>query len=171
MSQTPIIGGPSDPEKVFAQVRANIAFEHMIVAVLIGAAASGALLFVVNNAVLIAKSAWSLAALASTVMATVYFVFLTFLAGFLAAVVVAMPLFLALERLKIRKVWPYAAAAAAVGFAALWIVGGQVPFERPAETVFLLPGILMALLFGRRMRPIWRAVERAEAQPAIYRVQ
>ena len=171
MNQPSIIGGPSDPDRILAQVRANVAFENMVVAVLTGAAASGVLLFAVNNAFSIAKGSWTFGTFASIAMGSLYFVFLAFLAGFLTAVVVAMPLFLGLEKLKVRKIWPYAAAAAGVGFVALWIVGGQIPFERPAELVLLLPGILMAVLFGLRMRPIWRAVERAESQPAIYRVQ
>lgn len=170
MTEPSVIAGPPDPDKVMAQVRANIAFEHMVVAVLIGAAASGVVLFVVNNAFSAAKGAWTFATFASIAMGTIYFVFLAFLAGFLAAVVVAMPLFLVLEKLKVRKVWPYALAAAAVGFAALWVVQGRVPFDQPAEIVFLLPGVLMALLFGRRMRPIWRAATSAEMQPTIYRV-
>lgn len=170
MTEPPVIARPPDADKVLAQVRANIAFENMVVAVLIGAAASGAVLFAVNNALAVAKGSWTLATLASTAMGSIYFIFLAFLAGFLAAVLVAMPLFLLLERLKMRKIWPYAAAAAAVSYAALWVVEGHVPFERPAEIAFLFPGVLMALLFGRRMRPIWRAVERAESQPTIYRV-
>jgi hypothetical protein len=166
--------GPADPDKVFSEVRANIAFEHMIVAVLIAAAVSGAALFLLNAFFLIAKGAGSVSGVLSLGFNAVYFTFIAFLIGFLAAVVVGLPLFLALEKMKLRKVWPYVVAAILIEYAALSVRQGRVlmidDLALPAGAVFFLPGILAAYLFGRRMRPIWRAAERAESQPAVYRV-
>lgn len=171
VSAPPVIGPPSDPERVYAEVRLNVAFENMVAAVLIGAAVSGAVLFVGNNLMLLAKGAWSFGALVSAAMGAFYFLFLAFLIGFLAAVVVATPLFVALERAKLRKTWPYVLAAIAVQYVALGVMTGGIPtFERPASLVFFAPGVLTAVLFGRRMRGAWRAAERAESQPVIYRV-
>jgi hypothetical protein len=169
---TPLAPGPVDPAQVFAQVRANIAFEHMVMAMLIAAAVSGGALLVLNAVFLIAKGAASAAGFLSIAVDAVYFAFLTFLIGFLASVVIGLPLFLVLEKAKLRKAWPYLIATLVVQYAAYSIGRGQfLTFDDmalPAGAVLFLPGLVAALLFGARMRPVWLAAERAEKTPALY---
>lgn len=168
---TPLAPGPADPAQVFSQIRANIAFEHMIVAVLIAAAASGAALLLLNGFFLIAKGAGGLASLLSITLDAIYFSFLAFLIGFFASVIVGLPLFLGLEKIKLRSAWPYVGVAVLIEYAIYSIRQGGVlmldDLALPLGAVLFLPGVLAAVLFGRRMKPLWLAAERAEKAPAI----
>lgn len=174
MTTPPLMPGPSDPAQVFSQVRANIAFEHMVAAVLIAASVSGAALLLLNGFFLIAKGAGSLPGLFSIAMDAIYFTFLAFLIGFFASVLAGLPLFMGLERMKLRKAWPYVAVAVLIEYAVYSIQHGNVlmvdDLSFPAGIVLFLPGVLAALLFGRRMKPLWEAAERAEKTPAVYAV-
>lgn len=145
-------------DELVEQIRAHIAFEHMLVSVLIGAGVSAAALFVVNNAVSLAKGGWGLAVLLSTAMSAVWFAFVAFLVGFGAVVVVGVPLFLALEKIPYRRLWPYLAAAVVLQYAAHALIFGPPPLvETPAAFLIFAPGLLIAGLFWRRIQPLWRA--------------
>ncbi|MBB5519067.1 hypothetical protein [Amphiplicatus metriothermophilus] len=161
-------------DEVWRRVRAHVAFEHMIAAVLMGAALSGAALLALSNFFLLAKGAWSVGSFGGTVFGALRLAMLVFLIGFGAAVAVGVPLFQFLERIRMRRAWPYALAALAVQYGALWIVTGRQPLgEPPATFLFFAPGLLIAWLFARRIRPVWRAAERAESAEsgAIVRLQ
>jgi hypothetical protein len=151
--------------EIYAQIRANVAFEHMVAAVLAGAALAGAGLLLVNGASLLAKGAFGPAAALDITVGALTAAFLTFLIGFFAAVLIGLPLFLALERAKLRSLWPYLLAALIVNYAALALLTGEPDLVRaPAGAIALLPGLVIALIFGARIRPLWRAAAREEAE-------
>lgn len=154
-------------EALYSQIRAHIAFEHMVMAALTAAAASGAVVFVFHNLEAIVGARWSYMALFGAVYAAVRFSLVAFLIGFFASVVIGLPLFLTLERIKMRKVWPYVAAGAAVELVAAGFVLKHVPlvtdFLTFDDAPLLLPGVLAGVLFGRRIRPVWKAAERTIA--------
>lgn len=173
VSESPLRPKTPDAERIYSHIRAHIAFEHMLVSVLLGTAVSAAALFAVNNVFSIAKGGWRLATLLSTGMAAVWFAFTAFLIGFAAVIAVVAPLFLALEKIRYRRLWPYLAAAALVQFAAYALIFGPPPlFEKPATFFIFAPGLLMAVLFWRRIQPLWRAAERETAAPpaTVYRL-
>lgn len=153
-----------NPDPIFAQIRANIAFEHMLMAVLIAAAASGAAVFLLAGGEAIVSSRQIVPALFGAFYSAMVFSFVAFLIGFFASVAVGLPLFLALEKIKLRKVWPYIAAGAAIELAAAGFVLKRMPlvddFLSLEHAPLLLPGVLAAAIFGRRMRPLWKAAER-----------
>lgn len=153
---------PEDP--VVASIKANIVFEKMIVSVLTATALAAAIRFAIG----MGDGALGAAALGAATFALLFF-----FAAFGAAVAVGVPLFLHLERAKLRKAWPYALAAAIVTFALLAAVGAAPAFEAPWRALYLVPGVAAALLFARKMRPFWLAAERAEAPspPAVMRLR
>ena len=169
------MSGPPDPQEIHSQIRANIAFEHMVMAVLTASAAGGALVFIVANGGAVAEGRWGLASFGGAAIAAVYFSFTSFLVGFFASVIVGLPLFTATERAKLRRVWPFVAAGIAVEIVAAGFMFGRIPaptdFASLETAPLLLPGVLAALIFGRRMAPLWRAAERAETARTISRVQ
>lgn len=153
----------NENDEVWRRIRAHVAFEHMIAAVLMGALLSAAALFLLNNFFLLAEGAWNVGAFGGTVFSALRLAMLVFLIGFGAAVAVGVPLFQFLERIRMRRAWPYALAALAVEYAAFWVVVGRHPFgEPPATFLFFAPGLLIAWLFVRRIRPVWRAAEHVE---------
>lgn len=145
---------PEDP--AVASIKANIVFEKMIVSIL----AATALAAVIGFAVKIGSGAGAAALGGAT------FALLFFFAAFGSSVAVGVPLYLRLEKLKLRKAWPYALAAALVSLAVLAAVGAAPAFEAPWRALYLLPGVAAALLFARKMRPFWIVAERAETPPA-----
>jgi hypothetical protein len=157
-----------NPDPIFAQIRANIAFEHMLMAVLIAAAASGGAVFLLAGGEAIISSRQIVPALFGAFYSAMVFSFVAFLIGFFASVAVGLPLFLALEKIRLRKAWPYIAAGAAIELVAAGFVLKRMPmvedFLSLDHAPLLLPGILAAAIFGRRMGPVWKAAER-EAAP------
>lgn len=161
----------TDNERVIAEIRANIVFEKLIVSVLTVAALSGAAHFLIACAARLAGGAFSAGFVANAVVAATGFSVFFFLAGFAASVAVGIPLFRALEKRKLRKVWPYALAAFAIGIIVLATAGAAPAFEAPWRVLYLAPGVAAAILFGRKMGPFWRAVERDEAAtPVVLRL-
>ena len=160
--------------RAISQIRANLAFEHMVMAVLIASAASaGALLFLlVGEALVIGGSL--LRGIGGGIYGAMRFSFISFLAGFFAVVCVGLPLHVTLEKMKLRKVWPYVVAGVAIERVAAWFVLRRLPlatdFATPENFPLLLPGVIAALIFGRRMKPHWEAAERAESAPAVTRL-
>lgn len=161
-----------EPETLYAQIRANIAFEHMVAAVLIAAALSGGVVFLLSLAEAIVSERLGYSALFDAFFAAIQFSFFAFLIGFFSVVAVGLPLFLALEKIKLRKVWPYVAAGAAIEIVAAGFVIRRIPlavdFVSFENAPLLLPGLLAALLFGRRMKPLWREAERENESMSVY---
>lgn len=167
---------PSD-EQVAEQIRVNVAFEQMIVAVLAGALVGGALTLVIKLGLLLFSAGVSFSGLVAVFLETLLVSFLIFLVGFFSSVVIGAPLFMALEKRKRRNMWPYLGAALAVAIVSFIIASGGLPartgfsFATMASTI--VPAIVMALTFARLMRPHWRAAERAEAEaegPIVFRL-
>lgn len=153
---------------IYTQIRANIAFEHMVMAVLVAAAVSGGIVFVIAGGEAIVSGRQIVPALFGAFYSAMVFSFVAFLIGFFSSVAVGLPLFLALENAKVRKIWPYVVAGAAIELVAAGFVLKRIPlvedFLSLDHAPLLLPGILAAAIFGRRMRPVWKAAER-EAAP------
>lgn len=153
---------------LYAQIRANIAFEHMVVAVLIAAATCGAVVFVLSLGETFLSARWAWSALFGAAYSAVVFSFVSFLIGFFSAVVVGLPLYIGLERLKIRRVWPYVGAGVIIELVAAGFVLKRLPlasdFLSLQNAPLLLPGVIAALVFGRRIKALWRAAEREAAQ-------
>ena len=145
-----------------AEVRANIVFEKMIVSVLTVAVIAGAAHFLLGVVARLIGGALSLAGVGGAAFAAISYVFLFFLAGFAAALAIGIPLFKALERARIREIWPYALAAVAISLGVLAAAGLSPSFEAPARALYLAPGLAAALLFARKMQPFWRAADRAD---------
>lgn len=159
-----------DQEEVASQIRANIAFGHMVAAVLAGTALSGTGRFILVNIAALFGGALSGYTLVESVIDSLWFACLIFLIGFGASVAVCVPLFMALERVKYRTAWPYFAVALLLELAAYTLMAGGVPvIATPATLLYLLPGVIIAYFFIRNIRPLWRAAKRAETAPAVVR--
>lgn len=157
---------PDDP--VVSAIRTNIVFEKMIVSVLTVAGAAGA----VHWAISFAAGGFSAGALGSSFLRAATFTLLFFFTAFAAAVAVGVPMFLQLEKRKLRMAWPYAVAAALVGLLVLSAAGAAPGFDAPWRALYLVPGVAAAILFANKMRPFWEAARRAEeaVTPAIFRL-
>jgi hypothetical protein len=160
----------TDDDRVIASIRANIVFEKMIVSALAVAGVAGAAHFAIGVGARAFGGALSLGAAGNAAFGAVSYACLFFLAGFATAAAVGIPLFKFLEQAKLRKAWPYALAAFSVSFLILAAIGLAPSFEAPARALYLAPGVAAAVDFGRKMRPFWRAAERAESSPAIVRL-
>lgn len=162
----PLYGAAMNTDPIFTQVRANIAFEHMVMAALVAAAASGGVVFALGGGEAIFRGTWTIPALFSALYRAMVFSFVAFLIGFFASVVVGLPLFVALEKIKLRKDWPYVAAGAAIELVAAGFVLKRIPqvedFLSIDHAPLLLPGVLAALIFSQRMKPLWLAAERSD---------
>ncbi|WP_375206614.1 hypothetical protein [Hyphococcus sp.] len=169
------IGSSSDEQAVIDQVRINVAFEEMVLAVLAGALAGGGLAILLALPELL--SGLSLTLLVSILLECLFVSILIFLVGFGASVLFGAPLFAALEKRKRRNVWPYLGAALGVALAAFILLAIAFPsvvgvsLKTGAATV--VPALVIAAVFSRRMQPHWRAAEKAEAEaegPVVFRI-
>ncbi len=154
-----------DPAEIFEQIRANWAFEHLIVSVLAGAGVGGALTFLAALGGALITNGGIIAALGPALAKSVLIAVLIFLIGFLSGVLLIAPLFRALERAKRRSVWPYVAAALIIAGLALALVSNvraAHPVGPGVAAPVLTASVVIAVLFARRMRPLWRAAEKAE---------
>lgn len=158
---------PTD-EQVADQIRVNVAFEQMIVAVLAGAFVGGGLTLIMKLGVFLFSAGVSFSGLVGVFLETLLVGFLIFLIGFFSSVAIGAPLFMALEKRKRRNMWPYLAASLAVAILTFIAASGGLPtrndFSLIAITAIFVPAIVIALIFARLMRPHWRAAERAEAE-------
>jgi hypothetical protein len=155
----------SEPDPLIAEIRARVAFGHMVVAVLIGAGLSAAAAFLAAIPAVLARGAFALDALSRATVDAAALGGFVFLGGFFASVAVGIPLFKALEKIRLRTAWPYVGAALIVEIAALAAVLGRWPLEPAnplASLLRLLPGVLIALVFAARMRPHWRLADLAD---------
>lgn len=139
-------------DPVVTSIKANIVFEKMIASVLVATALAGAIRLAVGL----------VGGLGTALLGAATFALLFFFAAFGASVAVGVPLYLQLEKAKLRKAWPYVLAAAVVSVALLASVGAAPSFEAPWRAFYLVPGVAAALLFSRKMRPFWLAAERSE---------
>jgi hypothetical protein len=151
-------------DPVIASIKANIVFEKMIVSVLTATALAALIRFAVGAGVG--------GGIGAAAFGAATFALLFFFAAFAAAVAIGVPLYLRLEKAKLRKAWPYALAAGLVSLAVLAAAGAAPAFEAPWRALYLVPGVAAALLFARKMAPFWRAAERSEtpSPPAIVRL-
>ena len=158
-----------DPDLLYARIRTRLAFEHLVTSVLFGAAISAGVYLVALTAMDVFALKFSISSILSAAFSAVYYAFIVFLAGFLSAIVVGIPLFELLEKRKLRKAWPYFIAAVVVEVLFYALVTGEAPVfaDLPVVTTVsvLLPGVVIAALFARRMRPLWRQAEKAEQTP------
>lgn len=158
-----------DPADIIEQIRTNWAFEHMIVAVLTGAGVGGALTFLTALGGALLSHAGLGPALGPAFVKAVLVAFLVFLIGFLSGVVIVAPLFRAMERARRRSVWPYAVALLAIAAVALALasnLSGPAGVGPGVVMAVVASSVVIAVLFARRMRPLWRAAEKAEAEAA-----
>lgn len=161
----------TDNERVLASIRTNIVFEKLIVSVLTVAGVAGAAHFIIGLLARFSGGSFSLEGLVAVLLAAAGFSVFFFIAGFAVSLAIGIPMFRALEKAKLRKTWPYAAAAALCSLAILSAAGAAPSFEAPWRAVYLVPGLAAALLFGRKMRPFWLAAERSdEASPPVTRL-
>lgn len=161
---------PSGPDGLIAEIRANVVFETMIVSVLTVSALSLAAAFVIGLVWRALGAPLSINAVFSALMAAVAYAFIFFLAGFAFSLAVGFPLYRRLEKAKIRQSWPFILAAFIGGFLFLALVDAAPAIESPERLINLAPGVATAWLFGRRMRPIWRAATRDSTAPTIVRL-
>lgn len=158
-----------DPGEIVEQIRANWAFEHLIVAVLTGAGVGGALTFVWNLIAAVMSGVAIAATLLSALTTGVLVAFLIFLIGFLSGVLVIAPLFRAMEKMKRRGAWPYVAASLIIAAVALALgssLRGPPGVGPDVAAPVMIASLVIAVLFARRMRPLWKAAEQAEAGEA-----
>ncbi len=154
-----------DQSRVFEEIRGNVAFEQFIVSVITGAASGGILFFITHVGAGVMNNVSLGALFLSAILQTFLFSFLVFLIGFFASVIIINPLYKALEKVKRRNVWPYAAAVMGIVLLAL-IVLSQLSRIAFPDTILiitaLISGLVVVVDFGRRMRPVWRATIHAE---------
>jgi hypothetical protein len=158
----------TDNDRVIASIRANIVFEKLIVSVLTIACITGVAHFLIGLFWRAASVSLTFGGAGAALVEAVSYAFIFFLAGFAASLAIGIPLFRALEKAKIRKIWPYALAGFIVSLVIVAAAGVAPTFEAPARALHLLPGIAAALLFGRKMRPFWIAADRADAAAPIF---
>lgn len=147
------------------ELSARFAFETMLAATLLTATAAMPVSFVLGLAAAVLDGA-ALSRLVVMAVDALSLGFVIFLGGFVGAVVFGVPVFLVLERLKRRTGAHYVLAGILVNAIAFVILVGRAPLlQNPAEFLYLLPGGVIALLFLRRMAPVWRATETDPAPP------
>ena len=160
-------------EAVAREVRASLAFEHMIAAALVGGGISAGVSLLLRGGQLVAESALGLTEVLRAGLEALLFGVFVFLLAFAAAVAVFTPMYVLLEKNRVRKIWPFHLTALAVQYLTLSMLGEAPGFDSPARLLFLLPGVLIVWLFGRRIVPLWRAADlsAAAAPPGLRLIQ
>lgn len=165
-------------EALVQQIRANVAFEHIVVSVLAGAGICSFVFLTLRLIVLVAAGSFSVSTLLSAVFAAIIFAFLFFLIGFAAGAAIVTPLFLALEKSRRRSGWPYGAAA--IGVATLSLVAASALPAAQAPSIAAIIAVMGAtvmtsIIFARLMAPHWAAAQAEEqknaAAPITFRLQ
>lgn len=150
----PALHRGEDEEKFVAEIRANIAFEKMVLAALATALGCGAVALLASAvSVFRGGGLFALADAAIDGFAVAAFVFL---GGFGGAAVVGVPLFRKLKEEKRRLRAPWLIASLAVNLLALTVAGRFPTFDAPMRFLLLAPGFIMPLVFMRLMAPLWR---------------
>ncbi len=156
-----------DPAQFVEEIRANVAFEHLVAAIVSGAALAGSIFFVLDLTGLFFAGALSAPNLLALILRSLTLCIMVFLIGFLAGALIVTSLFKALEKVKRRSVWPYLAASIgviAISLITLFSLPNAGAPEMALIIAVIAAGLFIAIDFGRRMTPLWRAVERAEEQ-------
>ncbi len=157
-------------EAVIEDIRANVAFENIALALIAGAGFCGAASFILQLGAAIFAGGVSFGGLMLIAVNAAVLSFLFFVVGFGAGAVIITPLFRALEKAKRRTLSPYAAAALAVAATSL-IAAGVLPWgggpSALAIAAVLAATAVTAAVFGARMVPVWRAAEKEEAAAAF----
>ncbi len=156
-----------DRAEFFEQIRTNWAFEHLIVAVLTGAGLAGMLTFAVAFATVLFSGGGLGGAFAASFFQALVVTFLVFLIGFLSGVLIIGPLFRALEKQKRRTALPYVAASLAIAIAALALIAnmrGVGALSVNIAAPVIISSVAIAVIFARRLKPLWDAAEKAEAE-------
>lgn len=156
-------------EALVEQIRANVAFEQIVVSVLAGAGICGLVFLALQVSALLVGGSFSMSTLLSAFFAAIIFAFLFFLIGFAAGAAIVTPLFRMLENARRRSGWPYGAAAMAVAVLSLIIAGALPAAQAPgASAVISVIGATVAtsIIFARLMAPHWAAAEAEERRAA-----
>ncbi|MEO1252557.1 MAG: hypothetical protein AAFW81_09450 [Pseudomonadota bacterium] len=157
-------------EALLTEIRANVAFEHLIVAILAGAAASGAAFLIAKMAARLVAGASAAGALWAGLAGALVMASLFFVVGFGAGAAIITPLHKSLESAKRRQPWPYIAVAAGVAVlafvAARLLPGFSAPGALAGLGVFV-GLVVLGAVFARRMRPVWLAAAKAEEAEAV----
>lgn len=163
----------ADQSEPLAQIRANIAFEHLVVSTLIGAGAGAGLVFLHKVLVAVWFGGFSIGLVLLAALEAVLTSFLIFLTGFLSGALLIYPLFRWLEKKKRRSAWHYLAAAFAISLLIFaFLEKGPMYMQQSyleALVSIFFPAMIIALVFVRRMQPFWRTAERAEREGLGFR--
>ena len=170
------LGDTSDEQATLDQVRINVAFEQMVVAVLMGAFVGGALTLLLNVMQGLTDGL-SFVGFVSSLLQALFVSILIFLSGFGASVIFGAPFFAALEKRKQRNVWPYLGAGLSVAIAAFVVLSVAFPsaggFTFKTIAAIFVPPVIVAGVFAKGMQPHWRAAEKAESEqngPIVFRI-
>lgn len=160
--------GPT-PEEIAAlqrELSVRAAFERMISASLRGAALTGAVSLALGLGAAALDGA-GLTRLMSVAIGSLSLACIVFFGGFMGAIIIGVPLTLALEGAGVRRGPPYILAALLVN-AVLFVglTGAPPDFRNLEDFLYLAPGPLIAFLYLRDIAPIWRrsATQRARAE-------
>lgn len=161
-----------EQEIVAREVRASLAFEHMLAAAVTGGGASALGALVLQLVRLSVETSLTLMTFLEALLRALAAGVVVFLLAFAASIAVFTPLYLVLEKNRVRRIWPFYLAALAVQLGVLAMLGLAPGFEAPWRVIYLLPGLLIVYLFGRRIAHLWQAADRAAPEvPGIRRVQ
>lgn len=156
-------------EALVEQIRANVAFEQIVVSVLAGAGVCSLAFLALRVGALIVGGSLSMSTLLSAAFGAIVFAFLFFLVGFAAGAAIVTPLFRMLEKSRRRSGWPYGAAAIAVAFLSLTIASALPAAQAPGVTAIISvigATIVTSVIFARLMAPHWAAAEAEERRAA-----
>lgn len=153
---TPDVLQPGEADAFERELNARAAFELMLGAALKAALLSGAASLIVGLVAAVADG-FLVSSLGSVAIDAAGLACVVFFGGFIGAIVAGVPLFLFLERARIRRPTPYVVAAFLVNVAIYVVLTGGLPdLGAPAGLLYLLPGVAAALIFLRDIRPMWR---------------
>lgn len=143
------------------ELNARAAFEAMLTATLTVAIAAMPIQFVIGVIAALFDGA-ALTRLPAIAIGALSLGFAIFLGGFVAALAIGVPLFMALERMKLRRRIHYVLGGVLANAIVYLVLAGEPPSLRsPVEFLYLLPGAAIALLFVRKVGPLWRMAQAA----------
>lgn len=153
-------------EQLERELNARVAFEAMLAATLTTAAAAVPVYFCVALVAALMEGA-GLARLASICVGALSLGLSVFLGGFVGALALGVPLFLLLEKLKLRRGLHYVLGGVFGNTLVFSLLAGRPPSVLlPNDIAYLIPGAAIALIFLRRIAPMWRSSLNARADAA-----
>jgi hypothetical protein len=158
-------------ERFERQLNARFAFEAMVGAALVAAIAYVAVYFVFEVLGAVVDGA-AIARLPAAAVGALTLGLTVFLGGFVGALVFGVPLFVILEKLKLRRSAHYVLGGVLANAVIFVLLIGRTPmWSELREVLFLTPGAAVAVLFLRRIAPLWKARPlRGEADTNIVRL-